>query len=344
MLSSALSSFCKIYHRPTQSEPRDMNSTPHTVDSGQQWIANARFQDIDEQAAQLRGYGQHYEQLGRGRFEGRFASYYPCDRVSIHFERINRTLAQSGRSPTERYSACFLSADSPPCFLDSAALSTDHLMIWPPGHSFEGVTPAGMEICVVSLACDLVTGLEQAELSARLVSDPRAVQRLRKFVDEGLAEIRRHTSALNHSAATDQFAVTLGSLLPIGVSHHDMRYGNDVSMARKRRLFRRAREVIHDRLSGGVSPASVCSTVGVSRRSLDYLFDAMLGTTPARYIRALQLNAIRRALLAEENAGVSIGDIVARFGIWHWSRFSAEYRRMFDELPSQTRRKHSADT
>ena len=30
--------------------------------------------------------------------------------------------------------------------------------------------------------------------------------------------------------------------------------------------------------------------------------------------------------------------VIARWGFWHFSRFSAEYRRMYGELPSQTLR------
>jgi AraC-like DNA-binding protein len=52
----------------------------------------------------------------------------------------------------------------------------------------------------------------------------------------------------------------------------------------------------------------------------------------------MRLNAIRRALLSEENAGISIGDIASRWGVWHLSRFAADYRGLFGELPSESRR------
>jgi AraC family ethanolamine operon transcriptional activator len=35
---------------------------------------------------------------------------------------------------------------------------------------------------------------------------------------------------------------------------------------------------------------------------------------------------------------VRIGDVAARWGFWHFSQFSADYRRMFGELPSETLR------
>ncbi|MGH3627753.1 MAG: helix-turn-helix domain-containing protein, partial [Sciscionella sp.] len=58
---------------------------------------------------------------------------------------------------------------------------------------------------------------------------------------------------------------------------------------------------------------------------------------PSSYIRNLQLNRVRRDLLSNDGRGESIGDIAARYGVWHWSRFSQSYRLLFGELPSQTR-------
>ena len=52
----------------------------------------------------------------------------------------------------------------------------------------------------------------------------------------------------------------------------------------------------------------------------------------------LRLNAVRRELRALAAAGqpVSIGDVAARWGFWHWSRFTENYRLLFGELPSHT--------
>lgn len=303
-----------------------------------EWRFSARFADIDEQAAQLRGYGQHYEQLSCGRFEGCFASYYLCDSLSIHFERINRVLFQSGFSPAGRYAAIFLSEDSPPAIVNGAAFSAAELELWPPGQVFEGVMPSEMEVCVVSLPCEFVFGPGGAERIARRIKDPRAAQQLRDLVKEGLEAFRQNPLAVRHVAATERFAADIGCLLseaangPYGKGQCD-----NMPSTAKRRSYKRALDLIHQNLPTGVSVASVCAGTGLSRRALEYLFESMLGMGPMHYIRALQLNAIRRALLAEETACESIGDIAARYGIWHWSKFSAAYRRMFGELPSQTR-------
>jgi AraC family ethanolamine operon transcriptional activator len=69
------------------------------------------------------------------------------------------------------------------------------------------------------------------------------------------------------------------------------------------------------------------------------VFQTVIGIGPVNYIRVLQLNLIRRDLMSDASAGESIGVIAARHGVWHWSRFSQYYGMLFDELPSETRRR-----
>jgi AraC family ethanolamine operon transcriptional activator len=74
----------------------------------------------------------------------------------------------------------------------------------------------------------------------------------------------------------------------------------------------------------------------VSRRTLQYSFQDVLQMSPVAYLRALRLNGVRRDLQAAGDAPV--GDVAARWGFWHLSRFAADYRRLFGERPSDTRR------
>jgi AraC family ethanolamine operon transcriptional activator len=118
------------------------------------------------------------------------------------------------------------------------------------------------------------------------------------------------------------------------------RYSN----TRAIRIFRRAREYIHFRLADGISIVTLCRHTGVSRRSLESVFQSVVGRGPGSYVRVLQLNRIRRDLMSEDSDEVSIGVIAARHGIWHWSRFSRYYQSLFGELPSQTRERRGRFT
>jgi AraC family ethanolamine operon transcriptional activator len=49
----------------------------------------------------------------------------------------------------------------------------------------------------------------------------------------------------------------------------------------------------------------------------------------------VRLNAVRRALKSSSD---SIGDIAARYGIWHLGRLAGQFREVFGVLPSEMRR------
>ena len=86
-----------------------------------------------------------------------------------------------------------------------------------------------------------------------------------------------------------------------------------------------------------ITVADLCIELGVSRRTLQYSFQDVLDLNPVKFLRAIRLNAVRRALkAADQRSGATVADIAARWGFWHLSHFSAEYKAMFGELPSET--------
>ena len=89
-----------------------------------------------------------------------------------------------------------------------------------------------------------------------------------------------------------------------------------------------------------IGVVDICEAVGVHSRVLQYCFNEVFGVTPVAYLRCLRLHQVRRDIKGSPHA--SIGDIAARWGIWHLGRLAADYRRLFGELPSATAREAGA--
>jgi AraC family ethanolamine operon transcriptional activator len=103
---------------------------------------------------------------------------------------------------------------------------------------------------------------------------------------------------------------------------------------------RRARDVLLSSADTPMRIRDLCSTLNVSRRTLQESFQSVLGVSPLHYLRALRLNGARQDLLR----GHAVKVVTETWGFWHWSRFSQEYRSLFCELPSTTlRRSHGLD-
>jgi AraC family transcriptional regulator, ethanolamine operon transcriptional activator len=309
------------------------------------WMHGGHFSDVDAQAAQLHGYGQQYLQLSRGPFEGQFRSFIFGDDLGIHFEMANRVLAQSASTPPGRYAACLLSEISPPCAMNAGVFSQNHVALCPERESLEGKTAEGVSLCCIDLSYELVSDGEFHMRNARVVSDAARSGQLRNLIRSGVATFTALQNLASYPAAIKGFKSSLADLLCQMSAHssdRDVKTTNPYATTRTLHVFRRARDCIHDGLADGISIVTLCRDLGVSRRSLEYVFRSVVGMGPGNYARTLQLNHIRRDLISDTGGDVSIGAIAARRGVWHWSRFSQHYRLLFGELPSQTRLRHGA--
>jgi AraC family ethanolamine operon transcriptional activator len=117
----------------------------------------------------------------------------------------------------------------------------------------------------------------------------------------------------------------------------------DVGIAPQRRATRDAMRVVRDaeaflhaNLSRPLYRDDLCAALGVSRRKLHDAFVSTVGMTPPVYLKTRRLMLVRRALRAARNGRALVKSIALAHGFWHLGYFSADYRALFGELPSQT--------
>jgi AraC-like DNA-binding protein len=192
----------------------------------------------------------------------------------------------------------------------------------------------------MDVSADLLPAQGRGLKAVRVLEDPLRSNQLRDLVRSGLSALTSLDALAHYPAAVKEFKSALGDLLwQIGIQQPPMavKRANGHTSDRTMHIFRRARDYIHEGLADGISIVALCEAIGVSRRALELVFRSVLGTGPGHYVRTLQLNEVRRDLLSNPDSDESIGAIAARHGIWHWSRFSRDYKLMFGELPSSTR-------
>jgi len=104
--------------------------------------------------------------------------------------------------------------------------------------------------------------------------------------------------------------------------------------------LRRAEDYIRSHLREEFSLLDLIDAVGTSPSTLLRTFNAHHGVSPMQYVKRLRLEAVRRSLLAADPQNGAVGRVASEFGFRQLGRFSAEYRRVFGELPSVTLRHH----
>ncbi len=101
-------------------------------------------------------------------------------------------------------------------------------------------------------------------------------------------------------------------------------------------LVTRGREFVSAYLTDIDTTDDLAQALGVSYRVLNYAFTDFLGISPYQYILGQRLHAVRRQL----KSGVPVLEACAEYGFSTPNRFSRQYRRLFGELPSQTRNRN----
>jgi len=110
--------------------------------------------------------------------------------------------------------------------------------------------------------------------------------------------------------------------------------------ATRNQHLQRAEEYIHTHLRDEFSLLDLAEATGTSPSTLLRTFNTHHGVSPMQYVKRLRLEAVRRSLLAADPQNGTVGRVASEFGFRQLGRFSAEYRRVFGELPSMTLRHH----
>jgi AraC-like DNA-binding protein len=83
----------------------------------------------------------------------------------------------------------------------------------------------------------------------------------------------------------------------------------------------------------------LCRAAGVSERTLEYAFRAVMALTPVAYLTRLRLHRVRLALRAATLGSTTVTAEALNWGFWHFGEFSRAYKDCFGESPSDTLRR-----
>lgn len=130
--------------------------------------------------------------------------------------------------------------------------------------------------------------------------------------------------------------VTTGLLLS---TEHD--YSNELQRSgapARPRTVRRAIEAMRAAPEHPHTVNDLAETSGCCVRSLQVGFAQHVGMSPMEYLRDLRLERAHEDLRHPNGPASSVADIAHSWGFRHLGRFAADYRRKYDEAPSQTLR------
>lgn len=101
--------------------------------------------------------------------------------------------------------------------------------------------------------------------------------------------------------------------------------------------IRKAINFIRAHAPGDIAIADVAAAAEMSPRTLQQHFQRVFGKTPQDYVKLARLEAVRRELL-DTSSKRSIEEVASDWGFANRGHFATQYRKIYGELPSRTRR------
>lgn len=333
------------YHAMSEHSILPSSRSPGTAAlAGQCWQHFTRTYDVDEHACSMPGWVFEYDQLSGGGFIGT-VHHVQLPGLRLVHEYSSCAVRQRGEIGDGVYGLGLTVDSVGHASFNGHALGDNGLMNGTldsvdicTAANFAHIAIVG-DAAILDAAFESVHGCRRPATSqAQLVTelDPRAAARIRMAHLEAMRVVMTQPSVLDNPRAAERMRDDLLfrwiASLPFEFNVSSL--GTAVS---RKRLVDQACELVLSRLD--ISMIDLCAELNTSRRKLEYSFKETLGISPAKYLRAVRLNLARRDLKRETPEAASVYDVASRWGFWHNGEFSAGYRQLFGESPSETLRR-----
>jgi AraC family ethanolamine operon transcriptional activator len=299
--------------------------------------------DVDDQAVNLTGWRQIYDQLTPGRFAGSIQEVW-LGGMQIFLESTSHVLRQSCVVDSESWwFGIPMVAEG--CKLGSSSIGGDTIAMRPGRSPFELLTPNGFQIMgLVVPGRDLERHIHALNQSSFL---PRAMQdhllkigagqrlRLQRLVQQILQEASRAPAIVANPSTEESIRVAVLDALADICSTHKATGRVPGRQVNHYKIVREVRQYLLQNHDEAVTIVDLCQRFEISRRTLQYAFQHAMGMNPNAYLRAIRLNGVRRCLRDPNSSVTSVQKAAAHWGFWHLSQFARDYRGLFGELPSE---------
>lgn len=104
-------------------------------------------------------------------------------------------------------------------------------------------------------------------------------------------------------------------------------------------ILQQAEEMMNNGLKYDLKISDICQELGVSNRTLEYIFKDFYQISPKAYFKQLRLNALHQSLQQKSN-NIVISELAEEFGFFHRGQLAKDYSQIFGELPSKTLQKN----
>lgn len=315
------------------------------------------FDDFHVHGASAPAWNQRYAQLSCGAMRSSLTEATTSG-VHVFHKWMSERVVQQGGLPSDKI--CFALLHGSPAGIPRAQgreLHEDSLFVLRGGEDFTIQRPKDMALLAVTFQMEDFLRLmderplsqqARSRLSRQVLRVPaEALQRLREELLDVLRQPhfgypgpRAMAGATAMPAISTMLFASLRNLLEDSGNAGSAHEG--VASASAGFIVEECHRIVAGSSDSPPDIDALCQRLRTSRRSLQSSFRRVADTTATQYLRGLRLNIVRQRLMSTNASVLSISQAATDQGFVQLSHFTARYKALFGELPSQTSRaRHS---
>lgn len=296
--------------------------------------------DIEEQAAQLSGWNQHYAQVSKGAFSGGFVEL-DLGEAKLFIETTSNSLLQKGVVDSGMVALGLPISSNLNGYFCGHALTEQALHIFSGSSGFEYLSPPELRMAGLIIPSHVFNEKIAFHTSEKLFDSAntpglitvvneknRELRQLLKDVSS-MAQLCPHVF-LNRDIMNPLGDAIISAFVESFVSNVELE-SVKLSVSQRIKIINSVRDVVVENPSNPPGISDICNFLKISRRTLQYCFQESLGCSPVDFIKAIRLNGVR-AILKSCN---SVSEAATYWGFWHFGNFSSDYKAFFNRLPSE---------
>lgn len=302
--------------------------------------------DVLEQAKAVPFWSQEYTQLDKGPFTGSVISVANSG-VQVFKEAMNRSVDEIARAPRDSYVIGLPTIVEGEGFWGGARLHKNSLITLDKNTELLFRTSQSSEINVAVFSRQRLESyafnVERMDLS-EIMKDVNPVEALPTNIRHklhaalfiGIEHISKYDDQRNIQNIWRHYEDNLLNASFQALMHAHENTGRQSNHRIHRHIVNCVRDLTLAKNSEPWTIGELCSTLHISRRTLNHAFKQVLGITPVTYMRHVRLHKVRAEIQSAPDQVMSIANIASKWGFWHMSLFSRYYRELFGECPSDT--------
>lgn len=308
------------------------------------FFLHQHFNDFDDFSDNVRNWNLDFRQIESGCFSSELLMFGNNSSMLTH-AKIGRKVTQEGSTPPGMITFGIMSDPTINMHWRNINIYGDMMFVFPESGELSAISNGDFDFFIISLDEDKLNktcnSLQLPDVRTLINNNevfhchPQKLTEIRSWFFSIKHELTSITASIIYTGYLDYIEQELtDTLIRILLENKQ-----PVAMKpfRKRDLaLLSANNYISETGMETITVPELCAATDVSKRTLEYAFRERYGLTPKSYLMIYRMNNARKQLRKANSKYNRVTEIARQHGFWHMGKFSADYKRLFGELPSET--------